>query len=638
MIPGRGDYGRARELLSAMTLSLAHRGPDGSGERLFARPGLLAGLGHRRLSIIDLSERGRQPMENEDGSVAVSFNGEIYNYRDLARDLATRGHDFASRTDTEVLVHLYEEKGADLVEDLSGMFAFALWDQGAKRLILARDRAGIKPLYYARVDGGLYFASEIKALLRVPGFSRRVDEESLDLYMTYGYIPGESTIFAGVKKLPPAGVLTFSDGETSLRRFWQPEYVPKNEAREAELAEALAETLDRAVTRHLVADVPVASFLSGGADSTIVTSLAAAKSPGMESFSLGWEGVGDEREFARKAAARAGTLHHEFATRPEAARMLPRLLWHLDEPFFDNSALAVYQLSALARERVKVVLSGDGGDELFGGYEWTRRDQLRQGFSRLPGPVRRAGCAALSRALPPVEYDPSPRARGGRMVGDLCSSMEEGFLRRTSVSPAFRQSLYTPELSQRLAGFDSLEIRRSLLSGARVEDPRDGMLHADFSSFLPEDCLFKVDRMSMAHGLEIRVPLLDPEVVDFAMRLPYGKKIRGLTSKFLLKKAFENRVPRENLYRHKQGFTVPVSQWLKNELHETASALLLSDRARGRGWFAPQVVAKMLSAHQSGSLDLGHRLWSLVVLEAWARLFLDQNTWEPPEAALEDLA
>ncbi|MBW1988843.1 MAG: asparagine synthase (glutamine-hydrolyzing), partial [Deltaproteobacteria bacterium] len=542
--PGR-NRAAADKLLEAMCRRLAHRGPDGQGALYREQGGVAVGLGHRRLSIIDLSEGGAQPMENEDGTVALSANGEIYNYKELSAGLKRRGHVFRGACDSEVLVHLYEEKGTGMLHELSGMFAFALWDGKNERLVLARDRAGIKPMYWTLAGGTLYFASEAKALLICPGVGRKVDEKALDAYLALGYIPGERTIFQGIHKLPPAGLLVFEQGAAAVSRWWKPAWTPKADLSEAEAAERLPEVLRRAVSRHLVADVPVGSFLSGGVDSTVVTALAAASAPGLSTFSLGWEGsAGDELPFARLAADFLRTDHHELLTQPASADLLPKILWHLDEPLFDNSALPAWQLCALARGRVKAVLSGDGGDELFAGYSWTLRDQLRRGFALLTGPAHGAACAALALCFARGrEYDPSLLSKAVRAVGDLCGSMEEGFIRRTSVSAGFRQRLYSPALKERLGGWDAVSLRRAAFAEPRVEDGRERMLHADFSTFLPDDCLAKMDRMSMAHGLEVRVPLLDPEVVDFAVRLPYGFKVRGLTGKHVVKRAFTGRVP-----------------------------------------------------------------------------------------------
>ena len=625
--------------LSRMTDLLAHRGPDRGATRQYRGNWGVVGFGHRRLSIIDLSTAGDQPLTNEDGAVSIVFNGEIYNYLSLRRELLQRGHHFHSKSDTEVVVHLYEEMGLGAIDRLEGMFAFALWDKPRRQLLLVRDRFGIKPLYYMLKGQSIFFASEIKALLAADQVERRVDPKALDDYISLGYTTGWRTIFKGIRRLPPATAMIFSEGRAEFHRYWELSYRPGHDISEAEAAIELRRRFQRSVQRHLVADVAVGAFLSGGLDSSIVTAHASRLGvAAFQTFSIGFQKGGDELPFAAAVASRYNTRHREFRVTPDATALLPRLLWHLDEPFFDNSILPTYHVSRLARENVKVVLSGDGGDEVFGGYEWTRRQQAAWLFSHLPKGVRTAAARFISSPLAfAEEYGTTSAARLHRALADLTGNLADGFLRRTSVSMALRRHLYSASLKDRIGDYNGGANRRSLFDAADVCDDRTRMLDTDLKSYLPDDCLFKVDRMSMAHGLEVRVPFLDRELVEFAARLPYGFKIKGLTSKYILKRAFGNLLPPEVKRQRKQGFTIPIADWLRGPLAATARGMLLSDRFREREWFEPSFVAWMLESHRCGAQNFGHRIWSLVVLEAWARLYLDKNTLDVPTVSLMDL-
>ncbi len=631
--------GNQAVILRAMTNLLAHRGPDNEGHYLNDTGKHIVGLGHRRLSIIDLSEKANQPLGNEDDSIIVALNGEIYNYEELTKELKGRGHKFKSHSDTETIIHLYEELGDQCVNRLQGMFSFFLWDSRKGRLLLARDPIGIKPLFYVFKSGNLYFASEIKSLLIPDEVSRKMDFKALDNYFTYGYIPGSRTIFKDIKKLPPASCLIFENGGINITSYWSIQYLPKIELREDELKESLLDTLRGAVRRHLVSDVPVGAFLSGGVDSSIVVALMSmAGGKSFDTFSLGYASGGkDELEYAAAVADRFATIHHEFRVDPEMTKILPELLWHLDEPFFDNSIIPTYYISKLAREKVKVVLSGDGGDEVFGGYEWTRRNQYKVAYEMIPGFIRSSIGRYTSGIDPGDDYRTGIEAKIRRFMIDLNTDAEEGFLRRTTVSYRFRHMLYSEKLKYELEDFDAAQYRRRLFSEAEAEDVREKMLFADTVSFLPEDCLFKVDRMSMAHGLEVRVPFLDKELVEFAARIPFSYKIRWLTSKYILKKAFSPYLPGRILKQRKQGFTIPISSWLRGKLGNTAGRILLSESLEKRGLFNKGFIKWMLEEHMNGRQELGHRIWSLVVFEIWARLFIDSPAREKPNVGLGDL-
>ena len=631
--------GKWRRVLGDMTQSLAHRGPDGSGFFYTDEGDSIVGFGHRRLSIIDLSEAANQPIGNEDDTVIVVSNGEIYNYEELTRELKSKGHKFRSRSDTEVIVHLYEEMGYRCIERLDGMFAFALWDRKECRLLLVRDRMGIKPLFYSFKDGNLYFSSEIKALLDLPDTSREIDFKSLDSYFSFGYITKPGTIFKDIKKLPPSSYLTFQNRQVTIKPYWSVQYLPKHNMSENELMDELLNMFGKAVKRHLVSDVPLGALLSGGVDSSIIVAMMSRiGGKTVDTFSLGYDTGGrNELEYATAVANYYKTNHHEFRVNPEMTQILPELLWHLDEPFFDNSIIPTYYISKLAGENVKVVLSGDGGDEIFGGYEWTRRHQYQMAYKRLPKVIRKIIANWVVPSTFEDEYGTAYTQRACRLLRDLNTDMEAGFLRRTSVSYQFRQRLYSNALKDTLAGFDAADHQGLLFLEAQVSDVREKMLYVDTMSFLPEDCLFKVDRMSMANALEVRVPFLDRELVEFAARIPFEYKIRNLTSKYILKKAFSPYLPKKIFKQRKQGFTIPISSWLRGELGALAEKILLSDSLRQRGLFKQNHLKWMLEEHRKGKQELGHRIWSLVVFEIWARLYLDEKINSKPDFSLEEM-
>jgi asparagine synthase (glutamine-hydrolysing) len=623
-----------------MTNQLSHRGPNNDGYYYEKNANFIAGFGHRRLSIIDLSESANQPMNNEDNTIIVVFNGEIYNYQKQAEELIRAGHKFKSKSDTEVIIHLYEDYKERCLNKLDGMFAFALLDLSRNRILLARDRMGIKPLFYALNGKNLYFGSEIKSLLLIDEISKEIDLQALDLYFTYGYIPGVNTIFKGIKKLPPAAYLIFENQKANVTPYWSLSYLPKLDGSEHELKEQLIFVLEKAVKKHLISDVPLGAFLSGGIDSSIVVALMNKVGDGrVKTFSLGYTAGGeDELKYAKAVADHYNTDHQEFIVEPQMTHILPELIWHLDEPFFDNSIIPTYYISKLTRNKVKVALSGDGGDEMFGGYEWVRRQQYQNTFGPFLPLLKKISTKAPWNALDlHDEYGRSWLSKAKRFFNDLSSNIEDGFHRRTSVSKAFRQMLYSENVKNELDGFNAGDYQYHLFNNIPLQDEREKMLYADTRSFLPDDCLFKVDRMSMAHGLEVRVPLLDREVVEFAARIPFDLKIRGLTSKYILKKSFSPYLPKKILKQRKQGFTIPISTWLRNDLGKVAKKILFSDQCLSRDYFNCDNVRWMFSEHQSGNQDLGHRIWSLVVFEVWARLFIDEKISSKPSFSLDEM-
>ena len=598
------------EVIARMSRRLHHRGPDSDG--CFER-GPVA-LAARRLSIIDL-EHGEQPIANEDGSVVVVQNGEIYNYRELKRELERAGHRFTTDCDTEVLVHAYEEYGDAFLERLRGMFAIALWDDRRRRLLLGRDRFGIKPLYYAAEDGGLLFASELKAMLEHPGFSLETDPRAIAAFLAFNSIPAPLTIYAAARKLPPGHLLAWEGGGVEVRRFARPSPVPAAEVRRegaGALATELQSTLRDSVRAHLVSDVPVGVLLSGGIDSGALTALATAESPErLKTFSIGFEESGfDELARARLVAERYGTDHHELIVRPDAVQLLPKLVEAFDEPFGDSSAVPTYLVSELAAGEVKVALSGEGGDELFGGYYTYVADLLAPRVGRL---------AALSAPL--VEALPSSDARVGfdykakrfARAAALADPLERHHAWKEIFSPAARHSL----LDGRATAWDPLDLYRERYAETAGAESLARLQDVDLGIYLADDLLVKTDRLSMAHSLELRVPFLDPLVAGFAAALPTAMKVRGFAKKRLLRRAVAPLLPKEIVRGRKQGFSIPLAAWLRGPLEPFAREVLSAPNLERQGYLDPAVVTGVLDRHCSGREDLSRQLWGLMSLTLW---------------------
>jgi asparagine synthase (glutamine-hydrolysing) len=611
-----------RELLRRMTDVLRHRGPDADGSHF--GPGV--GLGHRRLSIIDLAT-GDQPIYNETRSVAVVFNGEIYNFPELARELEARGHTFATRSDTETIVHAYEEFGLEFVKRLRGMFAFALWDESRRRLVLGRDRAGKKPLYYHADGEHLVFASEIKALLQDSSIKRRVSPEGLSDYFTFGVIPAPGTVFQDILQIPPAHLLVWERGRARLHEYWDVCFDVTGPATPGAASEAFSALFDEAVGMRMVADVPLGAFLSGGVDSSaVVASMARQSTRPVVTTCVGFvERSHSELEHARVVAKALGTEHHEVLVKPDAISDLPRLVWHLDQPFADSSALPTYYVSRAARERVTVALSGDGGDELFAGYQ--RRygiHRLEQRLRRLiPGPVRRGVLGPLARVYPRSDLIPRP-LRLKLVLSNLGQSFERAYFNDMSLFlDEEKQALCTPEFLAQARHHDPIAGFARHFERVRDADPLSRILYVDFKTWLANDILVKVDRMSMACSLEVRAPLLDHKIVEFAASLPPQLKFRGSVSKYLLKRHVAARLPAAAVHRPKQGFELPLAAWLRGDLREMARDLLFSTQAAGRGYVRPEAVKRIWDAHQSGYRNQSSQLWALMVLELWHRQYVD---------------
>jgi asparagine synthase (glutamine-hydrolysing) len=612
------------ETLRAMSAQLVHRGPDSGGEHVDREVALAA----RRLSIIDL-EHGDQPIANEDGSVVVVQNGEIYNYPELRRELEQAGHVLRTRSDTEVLVHLYEEHGTGFAERLRGMFAIAIWDASRRRLVLARDRYGIKPLYYRHVGGELRFASELRALPR-----GEIDLEALEAFLAFNSIPAPYSIFREIRKLPAGHVLVWENGEIALERYARPGPAAADELRdgdEAELVEELRARLRDSVRAHLLSDVPVGVLLSGGVDSAALAALAAQETAGpLHTFTIGFaERSFDERAGARLVAEQYGTEHHELLVRPDPELLLQALADVFDEPFADSSALPTYLVSQLAAEHVKVALSGEGGDELFGGYYTYAADLVADRLAPLARVAR-----PLVEALPSSSRKASLDYRAKR------------FVRAAHLPPLERhhgwKEIFSPDARAELRGggngFDPVDVYRARYAETAAAPELARLQDVDFGVYLVDDLLVKTDRASMAHSLEARVPFLDPLVTNLAFALPTRLKVRGLAKKVLLRKAVEPLLPREIVHGRKRGFSIPAAAWLRGELEPFARETLSAENLGRQGFFQPAPVTRLLDEHVAGREDWSRQLWGLLAFTLWYERQVEQ---EPPllrSARVEALA
>lgn len=615
-----------RSLLQAMGDSIAHRGPDAEG--YWSEAGI--GLVHRRLSIIDLNG-GDQPIGNEDGTVQVVLNGEIYNYKELRARLESRGHRFRTSSDTEVIVHLYEERADQVVDDLRGMFAFALWDRRTRRLMLARDRVGIKPIYIYRDSEKLIFGSELKAILAHPGVERTVDVSGLEDYLTFGMIPGARSIFRNVEKLPPAHTLVATPDSLnrSPSRYWQLRFEPDERPTAEQWIEAVQGAVAESVQLHLVADVPVGAFLSGGLDSSvIVASCAGRMADPLQTFSIGFrEETFSELPFARNVADQFGTRHVEEVITPGATTLLDELTHYFDEPFADSSAIPTFHVSRLARRSVKVALSGDGGDEAFGGYARYAHDLKEAAVRRcLPRWFRRLAIGPLASIWPKADWLPR-RMRAKTALTNLSLDAGPAYANTLAIfRQPLRRSLLAPDLAASLNGHDPGRIVREAHGHASTEDPLAGMIAADMATLLPDDFLVKVDRASMANGLEVRPPFLDHKLLELTARIPSRFKIRAGEKKWILKQSFARQLPASAISRRKQGFELPIDAWLRGPLRAMLEASVLDPSARVAGLLNPIIARRLFDAHMKGSGRHGNELWTLLVLARWADRYLGSNT------------
>ncbi len=615
--------------LTAMTTVAAHRGPDADG--FYIAPGI--GLGHRRLSIIDLST-GDQPLANEDRTIWVVFNGEIYNFAEVRAELVAHGHRFRTNTDTEVIVHAYEQWGEGSVERFRGMFAYALWDEPRRRLVLVRDRLGVKPLHYAVTPAGVTFGSEIKSLLEDPVVPRDWSPEALDAYLALQYVPCPQTIYRSIWKLPPAHLLVAENGRVSIRRYWDLTFTGDGDAaREQEYLDRLDALVTESVRLRLMSDVPLGAFLSGGIDSSVVVAAMVDTSPGrVVTTSVGFdEQAFNELEYARVVARHLGVEQHEKVVDPgntDIVDLLPKLAWHLDEPFADHSAVPTYYVSQAAREQVTVALSGDGGDELWAGYARHRVECWEASARQWLGPgARLAGRLARNMPL---------GVKGARSLQHLALSPAEACARKHAYGlfeADAREALYASDFAAEVRDADPFAGFRLAYASCTSPDPVDRALYVDVKTYLVDDIMTKVDKMSMAVSLESREPLLDHKLLEFAATVPASLKLKNGRSKYLLRRLLERRIPKSIVNRPKHGFEAPTGEWLRGPLAPMVNDLLLDGRLRGRGIFDDREVARLWHEHRHGTDDHRHRLWSLVMLELWFRRFVDETPAARSEAA-----
>lgn len=603
--------------IETMCRALRHRGPDDEGvvdvgSKSTADRKASAVLGNRRLSVIDV-DGGHQPISNEDGTVWTVLNGEIYNYRELRKSLEEAGHHFTTSSDTEVIVHAYEMYADKFVEYLDGMFAIAIWDTRRQQLLLARDRFGKKPLLYAQRDSWFAFASELQALLVLPEIQRDIDPAAVGSYLSYMAVPAPQTIYRSIRKLPPAHLLIFKDGCASLRRYWQLSFVPKQDLSDVEAAERSVELLRDAVRKRLVSDVPIGAFLSGGVDSSAVVALMAELSDQpVKTFSIGFdEEAYNELPYARRVAEEFGCDHHEFVVQPKAIEVLPKLVQHFGEPFADSSAIPTSYVAALTREHVTVALTGDGGDEAFGGYGRHRANMVAEAVATtFSSESLRDRVKSLVRS----SHDQlGTVARIKRFMYAATSVRSERYRAWAGV---LSDDLITEVFPSVTETDDAV---RKMFEKYRTLDAIDSFLAIDTEFYLPTDLLVKMDITSMMHSLEARSPFLDHQLVEFVAALPSNQKVRRLTTKFILKRAMRGRVPSEVLLRRKRGFAVPIKQWLQGELRDVLKDHLLSSHAVADGFIRGGAINRLVREHLSGVRDWSHQLWTLLMLEMWWR-------------------
>jgi len=631
----RGARDVDRALLSRMNESQHHRGPDECG--LHVEPGV--GLAHRRLSIIDLST-GQQPLWNEDRSVVVVFNGEIYNYQSLIPELTQLGHRFRTRSDTEVIVHAWEAWGEACVDRFRGMFAFALWDRNRSTLFLARDRLGVKPLHYAYLpDGQFVFGSELKSLLVHPAFRRDIDPCAVEEYFALGYVPDPRTIFAAAKKLPPAHTLALVRGtaQPQPRRYWDPRFTADNRITAEDALVELTARLDESVRLRLISEVPLGAFLSGGVDSSaVVASMAAASNDPVNTCSIAFaDPAFDESRYAQQVADRYRTRHFVDRVASDDFDLVDELSQLYDEPYADSSAIPTYRVCQLARRHVTVALSGDGGDENFGGYRRYRLHMAEEWMRRkMPLGLRRPMFGLLGQVYPKADWAPR-YLRAKTTFEALGRNSVEGYFHGMSIfRDDMRRALFTPAFRAQLAGYNAIEVFNHHASLAQTDDPLALIQYLDLKTYLVGDINTKVDRASMAHSLEVREPLMDHPLVEWLASLPSSLKVRGQEGKWLLKKAMEPRLPQEVLYRPKMGFAVPLARWFRGPLRARIEDALSGDRLLATGMFNATYLRRLFDAHASGARDYSAPIWSLLMFDAFLRNVVDRTG----ERALADMA
>jgi asparagine synthase (glutamine-hydrolysing) len=612
-----------RGVIQCMTDAIRHRGPDGEGLYVNAP----VALGHRRLAILDLSSAGSQPMCNEDQTVWITYNGEIYNFMEVRRELESCGHRFRSNTDTEVVIHAYQEWGVDCLARLNGMFAFGLWDEPKQRLWLVRDRLGVKPLFYARLPHALVFGSEIKALLQHPALERKMNFEALAYYLALNYTPAPHTLFEGVRQLLPGHyLLVNSSGQLQDIEYWDLAYVESNYREAQEYVEEFRTLLEDSVRLRLVSDVPFGAFLSGGVDSSSVAYwMSGNMEEPIKTFSIGFDEASfSELRYARQVAERIRAEHHEQVVTAQAAGILPRLVWHAEEPTADSSMVAVYYLAEMTRRHVKMALSGDGADETMAGYETYQAHYVHRLYRHLPNWIRRGLIAPLVKAFPVSEDKVALDFKLRRFVTSGEYSSEDAHaLWRMIFGAEDRARLLAPVWSERRTRADVLDLYRAAFARTNARDPLNRMLYVDTRFYLPNDMLVKIDRMTMAHGLEARGPFLDYRLVELLARVPASLKLKGLRQKkYILKAAMRGRLPDSILDRKKEGFNLPNAIWLKQDLRGLLTDHLSPQRIKAMGFLDSRVVQALEEDHFKGKADNSHQLWCLLTLSLWWQQFI----------------
>jgi asparagine synthase (glutamine-hydrolysing) len=607
----------SKELIHRMNETIVHRGPDDEG--IFVGPGI--GLGFRRLSIIDLSG-GHQPISNEDGSIWVMLNGEIYNYLELRKDLDQKGHKFATRSDTESIVHLYEEYGEECFARLRGMFAVILWDSKQRRVLMARDRVGKKPLFYSANSKRILFGSELKALLASNDLDRALDPEALSDYFSFGYIPAPKSIYRSARKVLPGHYIVVSrDGSLCEKPYWKLSFAETENRSEAEWCERIRHELCEATRIRLMSDVPLGAFLSGGIDSSsIVANMARLMNKPVTSCSIGFDVPEfDESKFARQVAEQFHTDHHEQTVEPDAVAIVDKLAWHYDEPFADSSAIPTYYVSGVARKYVTVALGGDGGDENFAGYRRYRFDVMENRIrSRVPAAIRSSLFGPLGRWYPALAWAPR-MFRAKATFQSLSRNPLEGYFNSISIFRLGEKTrLLQKDFQERLGGYDSIDVLKQYYDQADTDDPLSRIQYVDIKTYLPDDILAKVDRASMAVSLEVRAPLLDHRLMETVARIPSSFKLRNLEGKYILKKAMEPTLSRDILYRAKQGFAVPLAHWFRNELKDMARETIFEGQD---GILDRRYLEKIWSEHQRNTFDRSAYLWSVLMFRKWQKGF-----------------
>lgn len=627
-----GVVGKADEqLIQKMLASIAHRGPDDEGIYVAGSAnGERVGFGHRRLSIIDLSPAGHEPMSDAQGEIWLTYNGEIYNFQEIRKELEKRGHKFKSDSDAEVVIYAYREWGLNALAMFNGLFAFAIWDARNNSLLLVRDRLGIKPVYYADTPSGFAFASEIKAILTIPDFKREVDLESLNQFLSFLWTPDPDTMFSGVKKLPPGHFLLYQNGHTEVRQYWDLEFNEDDSLSEADWVERVREQVERSVRAQMIADVPLGAFLSGGVDSSSIVSLMTGMVSqkvttytfGFKSEDLRYDILEDDVKYAREIGAKLETDYHESFFEPKVMDLLPKLVYHMDEPIADPAAITSYLICKAARERLTVLLSGMGGDEVFAGYPRHIAVKIAEAYNLIPSFISRPLVEAMPASVPGRFNSVFRNTK--KLARSAALPLRERYLGYcTYFKEDEKAKLYSGAMHTASLDFNALAAHQRYFDKVADEDFVNQMLYVDLKTFLPCLNLTYTDKTSMAASMEVRVPLLDHELVEMAARIPARLKIKGLTRKYVLKKAAEKWLPRNIIYRKKAGFSAPLRSWLQKDLREMVEDLLSESNIKQRGYFDYAEVRRLIDDNLAGREDNGLKIFQLLTLELWHRQFID---------------